>query len=626
MLTLNLKRKLLISIGMALLCVILLLSAFAYRSLREQVIDGNYEQIARLSAYDANAISIWLKGKEDALAALFNSGKYLDPETLALLCKSSDFVGLYHGDNQGKMIDDDPANNAEAYKDYHPQQESWFKAGLGHDTPVLTTPYLDETYTPAEIVLSVVQATPTGVLGGDITTQRIQQILAESKLPAKGFTLLVDETGNIIAYQDLKRVLKPLAELIPGVDGNSVTSLLNQQEPLEVVMAGEEKLLWARPIANSRWALISVVDKNTLLAPLHKQLRNQIIISLSVLLISLLGIGALISALIAPLRKVSGALAHISSGEGDLTQRIAINNQDEVGELAGNFNRFVGTLHELISRIRQEANEMGESANQGLAQAENSQKEIARQEQEITQVATAVTQMASATQEIAQHAEQTAAAAQSSSQSTIAGSRLVDQTRNSITLLAGEVEQATKVIDELNNHAQAISGVITTIQGVAEQTNLLALNAAIEAARAGEQGRGFAVVADEVRVLSHRTQSATSEIQGTINTLQQSTAAAVAMMQKSREQAEQSVEDADAASAALGEITAAIQVISDMSTQIATAAEEQHKVTDEITRNIHEIKDLADTLTQDASDSAALARSQQEQAHTLNQQVAKFRL
>ena len=363
------------------------------------------------------------------------------------------------------MVDDDPADNAAAYKDYQPQEEMWFKAGLGQSSPVLTTPYLDETYTPAEIVLSVVQATPTGVLGADITTQRVQQILAESKLPAKGFTLLVDETGNIIAYQDLKRVLKPLAELIPGVDGNSVTSLLNQQAPLEVSMAGEGKLLRARLIANSSWALVSVVDKGTLLAPLHKQLHNQIIISLGVLLISLLGIGALISALIAPLRKVSGAQAHISSGEGDLTRRIAIHNQDEVGELAGNFNRFVGTLHELISRIRQEANEMGESAKQGLAQAENSQKEIARQEQEITQVATAVTQMASATQEIAQHAEQTAAAAQSSSQSTIAGSRLVDQTRNSITLLAGEVEQATKVIDELNNHAQAISGVITTIQG-----------------------------------------------------------------------------------------------------------------------------------------------------------------
>ena len=114
------------------------------------------------------------------------------------------------------MVDDDPAGNAEAYKDYKPQEEAWFKAGLGHSTPVLTTPYLDETYTPAAIVLSVVQATPTGVLGADITTQRVQQILADSKLPAKGFTILVDDTGNIIAYQDLKRVLKPLTELIPG--------------------------------------------------------------------------------------------------------------------------------------------------------------------------------------------------------------------------------------------------------------------------------------------------------------------------------------------------------------------------------------------------------------------------
>ncbi len=300
--------------------------------------------------------------------------------------------------------------------------------------------------------------------------------------------------------------------------------------------------------------------------------------------------------------------------------------KDEVGELANNFNRFIGTLHTLISGIRKEAVDMEHCARRGLAQADNSHQQVTRQEQEITQVATAVTQMASATQEIAQHAEQTAAAAQSSSQSTQQGGQLVEKTRHSITLLADEVEQATTVINELNQHAQAISSVLTTIKSIAEQTNLLALNAAIEAARAGDQGRGFAVVADEVRVLSHRTHASTTEIQGTIATLQASTASAVAMMQQSRSQAERSVQDADAASSALGEITTAIEVISDMSTQIATAAEEQHKVTDEITRNVHEIKDLADQLTQDAEESAAQAREQQQLASSLNNQVSLFRL
>ena len=296
---------------------------------------------------------------------------------------------------------------------------------------------------------------------------------------------------------------------------------------------------------------------------------------------------------------MSQAPARIADGNGDLTQRIKIDANDEVGQLAGSFNRFVGSQHQLIANIRQLANELNADAERSLVTNQAAVEELQRQQQEVTMVATAVTEMASATMEIAGNAENTAAAAQQSAQSSEQGKILVNQTRQSINNLAEEVGQATG-IGELSRHAQAISGILSTIQGIAEQTNLLALNAAIEAARAGEQGRGFAVVADEVRVLSRRTQDSTQEIQSTIETLQQTTARAVSLMQTSQGLADNSVKDADAAAAALEEITQAVSLISDMAGQIATAAEEQTQVTGEITQNTTAIKDVSDEITASA--------------------------
>ena len=241
-------------------------------------------------------------------------------------------------------------------------------------------------------------------------------------------------------------------------------------------------------------------------------------------------------------------------------------------------------------------------------------------------VATAINEMAAATHEIASNAENTARTSEETVIASGHGSTQVNQSQQSIASLAQEVETATGVISALNSHAQSINTILSTIQGIAEQTNLLALNAAIEAARAGEQGRGFAVVADEVRVLSQRTHASTQEIQQMIETLQQTTSQAVGIMDDSRHLAETSVDDANSASASLSQITTAVNNISDMATQIASAAEEQSSVTSEITRNTEGIRDVSNELAIEANEAAKQAAELSTLSHELQQEINRFKL
>ncbi|GAB3235363.1 methyl-accepting chemotaxis protein [Pseudaeromonas pectinilytica] len=616
----TLKQKILLSVGLALLSVILLLSALAYSTLRDQVIDGNYQQINQISERAALDMATWLSEKKQVIQTLSQQNEYRNTKSLLLSQEATGFASIYFAGTDGSMQDGDGSD----YQGYDAKSQSWYQLAQGTNTPIIPPPYRDDTYTPPEIIISIAMARDDGVIGGDITTQRLQQILSAIKLPAQGVSILVDNQGRVIAYKEPERVLKPLSELIDGVAMQQLTQPTSNGIPLEVSVHGKAKLLWSRPVANSQWLLVSIVDQQRLFAPLQRQLIHQFLISGVILLVSIFSIGTLIGLLLRPLRRVSSALALIANGDGDLTQRLRVHTQDEVGQLAANFNQFVGSLHELIGHIRQEAESLGNSAASGLKRSADTVQELGNQQQEIAMVATAVTEMASATAEIAHNAENTAAAAQQSSVSSTDGLNLVNQTRSSITSLANEVGEATEVIHELSRHANEISSVLATIQGIAEQTNLLALNAAIEAARAGEQGRGFAVVADEVRVLSKRTQSSTTEIQSTIDTLQRTTQQAVALMEKSQSLASHSVEDAVAASRALDEITRAVSLISDMSTQIATAAEEQTKVTEEITANVTAIKEVGDELAEGAREEQQESRRLQEQAADLNEKVARF--
>ena len=618
---LSLKQKILLSVVIALSLVILLLSWQSYSSQKSLLLQGSQEQLQRLGTQQAERVSDWLAARRDVIQALGNKAGADPLNALQQAQVSGRFQLTYFGENSGKMNDSDPSINRDGYD---PRSRGWYQEAMAKGGLIVTKPYLDVAYNI--MVVTLAQPVSGGVVGGDLSIASLVEDVTKMQLPADGFAIMMHKDGTIIAYKDAAKAMKPASE----IDNDLTNALIEQSKsskdlvPAYFDNEGRDKLLWAADIPDTDWELVLVLDKAALEAPLSSLLMTQLGMALLVLVGSILAISWLVSMLLGPLTKVSQALARIADGNGDLTQRIKIDANDEVGQLANSFNRFVGSQHQLIGNIRQLANELNADAERSLVTNQAAVDELQRQQQEVTMVATAVTEMASATMEIAGNAENTAAAAQQSAQSSEQGKMLVNKTRQSINGLAEEVGQATEVIGELSRHAQAITSILSTIQGIAEQTNLLALNAAIEAARAGEQGRGFAVVADEVRVLSRRTQDSTQQIQSTIETLQQTTARAVSLMQTSQGLADNSVQDADQAVRALEEITSAISLISDMAGQIATAAEEQTQVTGEITQNTTAIKDVSDEITASAMRDLDQAHSLKGRAADLNQQVSTF--
>ncbi|MDC7825906.1 PAS domain-containing methyl-accepting chemotaxis protein [Pseudomonas sp. BLCC-B13] len=319
------------------------------------------------------------------------------------------------------------------------------------------------------------------------------------------------------------------------------------------------------------------------------------------------GLAALVRWRLQPLVALSREARRIA--DNPLSQWVYCGRNDSFGQIAFALRSLEAESGAMVGRIADSARQLNEDVGELAAAVDCSRGASVQQQRETEQVASAVEQLAASVQEVARHAQLSASAAAEANQATDSGLRQVEQTRRQIAALADEVLQGNQVIQRLQAHSQEIDQVIEVIHGIAEQTNLLALNAAIEAARAGEAGRGFAVVADEVRGLASRTQQSTAQIQAIIERLQQGTTAAVAAMQRSQAQAEGSVDNALQAAEALSGINLQVEAISGMSLQIATAVEEQSAVGEDIQRNLDGIREAGQSTV------AASGRSRHSAEH-----------
>ncbi len=623
---LSLKQKLSLSATAAVLVVGVGLTAINFFNTRTALEASTVEQLKTVSFVFNGGVRQWLDGKAAALRALAaDTQDGLLPAGLNQVKNSGAFDNVFYARGDGSQVN---ANGVQLPPDNNdPRKWLWYQQAQQNPGKVFFSIPTVAAATKQN-VLSLGWALQsagktTAILGADVSISDILDQLKRVQLPGAGSAVLVNGQNIVLGHEDTALLAKPITELYPQLTADTLQRLAQAPGERYVETATGQRL-YAAPMNRDGETLVMIVDSGVLLAPLQRQLWISLAILAVVLGGSLLLINLLCSYLLRPLGVVSTGLQVIADGQGDLTRRIAVQSTDEVGGLAGHFNQFVASLHGLIGGVRQHAQSVDAESQKVLQRSAAATLELGRLQQEITLVATAVTEMSSATQEIARNAEQTAEAIRQSSDSTAQGLTLVQTSKESINNLAREVDDATRVIGELDHHSQAIAKVLDSIQSIAEQTNLLALNAAIEAARAGEHGRGFAVVADEVRTLSQRTQASTREINETIGTLQQMTRQAVQRMDSSMAIAERSVADVERASSALEEIAQSAGVISEMSLQIATAAEEQTSVTEEITRNVITIKGLGDTLASGAEDSERQSRSLQHHAADLNRDVARF--
>lgn len=626
----SLRKKISISAALSLLVVGCAVSYLSYTSAMKAMELSINRQISGISATFTKYVADWFALKGKALEGFPASAT---DETynahLVQLRISADVDNSFLAFSDGRLLN---ANN--------------LKMAAGNDDPRVWHWYISATKKPMETAIedpTIASATgknvvslgravinPDGsikaILGIDVVIEDIVQQLRDIDLPGNGY-MFIARNGKVFAHADSKLLNRSLTDLAPDFTPSFIERLLRNPDALSLInLDGKAMQVFAHPVPKSDMVLMMMLERDLLVGPVHSTLMGQLTVILVLLLVAMLALNWFIGVLLQPLHDVSHSLSQIASGGGDLSSRLPITSHDEVGHLATNFNSFVDHMNDLVSHIRHQADDLQKNARSMAENAQSAVRESASQQQQIGMVAQAMNEMTNATQEIARHAEHTADSVRESVASSVEGKVQVDKTRDSIVVLANKVEQAGSVISNLNKNAQDISGILATIQGIAEQTNLLALNAAIEAARAGEQGRGFAVVADEVRVLSQRTHASTEEIQNMIGALQSTAQNAVSIMDDSRRLATGSVDNADNASKALNNINNVVGTISSMAVQIATAAEEQSQVVKEVQNNMLSIKRVADNSAEEAHRDEERSKNLQDLARGLHDKVSTFRL